>query len=116
MKRNLGFMLAALVIILSLGTAFGESPAVQTENTACGVTIDTVSADSISIEKAYPLLASGACGGNLNCGFNTGCAPGKYYCCPSNAPNLNMCNCSCYARKNYDTSKQGGCNVWHNCR
>jgi hypothetical protein len=39
-----------------------------------------------------------------------GCAPGKTACCPRSAPNLNMCNCGCYAKTNYNTSK-GGCNV-----
>lgn len=61
------------------------------------------------------VLAGGACGSNLSCGFNTGCAPGKNACCPRSAPNLNMCNCSCYAKTNYNTAK-GGCNVWHSCR
>lgn len=113
MKKNFGYFLVVLLVLLSFGMAFGER--VQPKEIACGIFADPGLTDSTSSE-AYPLVASGACGGNLNCGFNTGCAPGKYYCCPSNAPYLNMCNCSCYARKNYNTSQQGGCNVWHSCR
>jgi|GEM_PF-6993380 len=67
-------------------------------------------------DTPYQLIASNPCGSQLNCGFNTGCAPGKYACCPKDYPYLNMCNCSCYARKNTDTTKSDGCNVWHNCK
>lgn len=116
MKASIKYMLfALLLVLLNSGLALAQDEiitAIPAVNGACAnLEVKALNAD----DDTSILIAAGPCGGNLNCGFNTGCAPGQYYCCPRNAPYLNMCNCSCYARKNYNTSK-GGCNVWHNCK
>jgi len=38
------------------------------------------------------------------------------YYCDSSTPNFSYCDCSCYAKQNYDTSKPGGCNTWVTCK
>jgi len=40
----------------------------------------------------------------------------KNYYCDSSNPYFSYCDCKCYANKNYDTSKPGGCNVWADCK
>lgn len=40
----------------------------------------------------------------------------KDYYCDSSTPNFSYCDCSCYAKQNYDTSKPGGCNTWVTCK
>lgn len=99
----------SLCMVALSGVSIGED--LSTEPTAPFICSQ---AEAEASSRGTYLLVANPCGSNLNCGFNTGCAPGKYYCCPRTAPNLNLCNCSCYAKKNYDTTKAGGCNVWHN--
>ena len=114
MKRR---MFIVLLSLLALTSTFSLAADVTAEKNIKGAftATNTGIAPANCPDQQMPLLAAAACGGNLACGYNTGCAPGRTACCPRSAPNLNMCNCRCYARRNYNTSK-GGCNVWHSCR
>ncbi len=115
-KRATGFIVIALVLgMLQAGTVLAGDEGASPSSEYCTASDIQPLPDKVSGEVPPLLLAGGACGSNLSCGFNTGCAPGRNACCPRSAPNLNMCNCSCYATKNYNTAK-GGCNVWHSCR
>jgi hypothetical protein len=98
-------ILQASGIVLAAGEE-GVSPSSE----SCVTTDTQPSPERVAGDEPLLIAASNPCGSNLSCGFNTGCAPGKTACCPRSAPNLNMCNCGCYAKTNYNTSK-GGCNV-----
>ena len=60
-------------------------------------------------------LASGECGGRLNCGWGA-CAQkvgASAYCCPQGFPILNLCNCMCY--QNVQGVIRDGCNSTGSC-
>jgi len=86
MKKKINFVVSFFVIILLAGTIY-----------------------LVGIAKA---------GKSLSC---TRCVcPGeteyKDYYCDSSTPYFSYCDCGCYAKKNYDTSKPGGCNSWVTCK
>lgn len=118
MNRTVNLGLLVLVILLLIGGRnFAQGQEIKpgfTEHYA--PLVDITNPECNDNSAPYLLIASNPCGSKLNCGFNTGCAPGKYACCPKDYPYLNMCDCSCSAKKNTDTTKPGGCNVWHECK